>query len=178
MPRAISVFVNLRELASKAREDEMRASKTSRLLLAAAFAMTAVAVTAPLAAADAVYHSQHIALNPIGSASLRSGFVENIHADGPQVYAHELYALNGAEPDTTYQVTLMLYPFDPSCLSSAVPIPTARFQTNPAGDGIGQFIFRPGDVPVELRGATHGIRWEVTSGSSTYGTACSSVTLD
>jgi hypothetical protein len=63
----------------------VRASKTSRLLLAAALVMTAIAVAAPLAAADAVYHSQHIALNPIGDAPLRSGFVENIHADGPQV---------------------------------------------------------------------------------------------
>jgi hypothetical protein len=103
--------------------------------------MTAVAVAAPLAAGDAVYHTKHIALHPIGGAPLRSGFVENIHADGPQVYAHELYALNGAEPDTTYQVTLLLYAFDPSCVSDAVPIPTASFQTNPAGDGIGQFIF-------------------------------------
>jgi hypothetical protein len=34
----------------------MRARNASRLLLAAAFAMTAVAVAAPLAAADAVYH--------------------------------------------------------------------------------------------------------------------------
>jgi hypothetical protein len=156
----------------------VRASKTSRLLLAAALVMTAVAVAAPLAAADAVYHSQHIALNPIGGAPLRSGFVENIHADGPQVYAHELYVLNGAEPDTTYQVTLLLYPFDPSCGSDPVPIPTTSFQTNLAGDGIGQFIFRPGDVPTALRRATHGIRWEVTSGSSTYSTVCSSVTLD
>jgi hypothetical protein len=156
----------------------VRASKTSRLLLAAALAVTAVAVAVPLAAADAVYHSQHIALNPIGSASLRSGFVENIHADGPQVYAHELYVLNGAEPDTTYQVTLLLYPFDPSCLSSATPIPTATFQTNSAGDGVGQFVFRPKDVPEALRGATQGIRWEVTSGTSAYSTDCSSVTLD
>lgn len=78
----------------------------------------------------------------------------------------------------TYQVTLLLYPFDPSCLSGAVPIPTASFQTNAAGDGVGQFIFHPGDVPAALRGATHGIRWEVASGSSTYSTACSSVTLD
>jgi hypothetical protein len=130
----------------------MRTTKASRLLLAAAFAMTAVAVAAPLATADAVYHSQHIALNPIAGAPLRSGFVENIHADGPQVYAHELYLLDGAEPDTANQVTLLLYPFDPSCLSGVVPIPTASFQTNPAGDGIGQFIFRPGDVPAALRG--------------------------
>jgi hypothetical protein len=156
----------------------MRVRRTSRPLLAAAFAVTAVVAGAPLAAADAVYHSQHIALNPIGGASLRAGFVENIHTNGPQVYAHELYVLNGAEPHTTYQVTLLLYPFDTSCLSRAVHIPTASFQTNTAGDGIGQFIFHPGDVPAALRDATHGIRWQVASESSTYSTACSSVTLD
>ncbi len=156
----------------------MKARKMSKLLPAAVFAVTAITIAPSPAVADAVYHSQHIALNPIGGASLRSGFVENIHADGPQVYAHELYVLNGAEPDTVYQVTLLLYPFDSSCLSGAVPIPTASFQTNAAGDGIGQFIFHPGDVPPALRGATHGIRWEVASGSSTYSTACSSVTLD
>jgi hypothetical protein len=160
------------------RRTKVRVSKTSRLLLAAAFAVATVAAAAPLAAADAVYHSQHIALNPIGGASLRSGFVENIHTDGLQIYAHELYVLNGAEPGTTYQVTLLLYPFDASCLAGAVPIPTASFQTNAAGDGIGQFIFHPGDVPAALRAATHGIRWEVASESSTYSTACSSVTLD
>jgi hypothetical protein len=51
----------------------------------------------------------------------------------------------------TYQVTLLLYPFDPGCLSDAVPIPTASFQTNPAGDGIGQFIFHPEDVLAALK---------------------------
>lgn len=156
----------------------MRAIESSRLLVAAAFAATVVAVAAPVAAADAVYHSQHIALSPVGGASLRSGFVENIHADGPQVYAHELYVLNGADPDTTYQVTVLLYPFDPSCSSDPVSIPTASFHTNAAGDGLGQAILRPEDVPAALRGATHGIRWEVAGGGSTYGTGCSSVTLD
>lgn len=156
----------------------MRTNKRLRTLLAAAISAAAVAVAAPLAAADAVYHSRQISLNPIGGAPIRSGFVENIHADGPRVYAHELYVLDGAEPDATYQVTILLYPFDPSCASTAVPIPTASFRTNTAGDGLGEFVFHPADVPSALKGATHGIEWVVTSGSSTYRTDCSSVTLD
>jgi hypothetical protein len=54
---------------------------------------------------DAVYHSQHIALRPVGSAPLRSGFVENIHTNGPTVYAMQRYALVGAVPGN-YAVTL------------------------------------------------------------------------
>ena len=60
---------------------------------------------APLAAADAVYHTQHLALNPVGGAPLHRGFVQNAKAEGPRVYAHELFTLNGAAPNTTYTVT-------------------------------------------------------------------------
>ncbi len=35
-----------------------------------------------VAAGDAVYHSQHIALHPVGEAPLHSGFVENIIRTG------------------------------------------------------------------------------------------------
>jgi hypothetical protein len=150
---------------------------TTRLTLAL-LPLLLAAVAAPLAAADAVYHSQHIELAPVGASPLRSGFVENIHPDGPQVYAHELYALNGAQPSATYHVTLLLYPFDPSCASAPAVIPTASFQTDAAGDGLGQFVFHPGDVPAPLKGATHGIAWRVTGTSTSYRTDCSSVTLD
>src|SRR4029453_3553390 len=44
---------------------------------------------------DSNYPPAHIALAPVGSAPLTSGFVENIHANGPNVYAHEIYQLNG-----------------------------------------------------------------------------------
>ena len=67
-----------------------------------------IAALAVPAAADAVYHSSHIPFAPIGEAPLRSGFVENIHANGPNVFAHEQYVVNGAEPNTTYDVVLTI----------------------------------------------------------------------
>jgi hypothetical protein len=148
-------------------------------LLAVVFGVLLSTAWVSIAAADAVYHSQHIDLMPVGGAALRSGFVENIHANGPQVYANERYVLNGAAPRTSYQVTLILYPFDTSCSTAAVALPTATVQTNVSGNGVGHARFTPAAVPEALRGATHGIRWELSSGGSVaYATACSAVTLD
>ena len=48
-------------------------------------------------------------------APLRSMFVENIHANGPNVFAHEQYVVNGAEPNTTYDVVLTISIGDPTC---------------------------------------------------------------
>ena len=70
-------------------------------LLAAALAALALV---PAAAGDAVYHSQHVTLIPVAANEVGSGFVENIHANGPNVYAHEQYALKGALPSTDYVV--------------------------------------------------------------------------
>ena len=81
-------------------------------------------------------------------------------------------------PTTTYQVTLLLYPFDPTCSAAPAPVPTAQLQTNQAGNGNADFVFSPSDVPAEIRNATHGIRWTATSATSAYETACSAVTLD
>ena len=48
-------------------------------------------------------------------APLRSGFVLNIKAQGPTIYAHEVYVLNGATPGETYTVTNNFYYADPEC---------------------------------------------------------------
>jgi hypothetical protein len=106
-----------------------------RVLMTSAFAALALMVGAVSASADAVYHSQHIAFAPIGASPLRSGYVENIHADGPNVFAHEQYVVNGAEPDTSYQVVLMVFPGDTTCSTSPITIPTAMLATNAAGNG-------------------------------------------
>jgi hypothetical protein len=149
-----------------------------RATLAVVLPVLALLAFAPAAAADRLYHSQHIALQPVGDSPLGSGFVQNIHANGPNVYGHEIYHLSGAVPNTTYQVTLLLYPFDPSCSTAPVPVPTTQLHTNGAGNGNANFFFRPADVPAEIRNATHGIRWTVTSANSAYETACSAVHLD
>ena len=48
-----------------------------------------VVAGAASALADAVYHSHHYALSSVNGAPLRSGFVENIHVNGPNIAAHE-----------------------------------------------------------------------------------------
>jgi hypothetical protein len=133
-------------------------------------------VLTPLAAADGVYHSQHIALLPVGPSPLQSGFVENIHANGPNVYAHEIYLLAGAGPETTYIVTLHLFS-DAGCTDEIATIPTATFLTNRNGNGVGQAEFTP-EQAGSLRGGTFGIEWTLTGGTTAYQTACSTVMLD
>src|SRR5215207_2754542 len=87
------------------------------------------------AAADQAYHTEHLALEPVADAPLRSGFVVNAHANGQSIYANERYVLNGAAPDATYQVTLLIFPGDVACAGAGTPIPTAELATNAAGNG-------------------------------------------
>ena len=74
------------------------------------------------AGADATYHTAHIALSPIGDAPLRSGFVQNVHANGPNITAREIYQLNGAEPNPLYRVMASAWFNNTSCFGS----PTVR----------------------------------------------------
>jgi hypothetical protein len=144
-----------------------------------AVAAGALALLPGTAAGDAVYHSHHLRLHSVAGAPLKKGFVENIHPNGPRVYAHEVYVLNRAQGRTSYQVAIELFPFDTSCTGTPAEIPTATLTTNRRGNGKAQFFFRPADVPRELRNGTHGILWQLsTGGSVTYATDCSSVTLD
>ena len=130
------------------------------------------------AAADAVYQSERLDLEGLGGAP-GGGMVVNVHANGPQVYAHELYVLNGAAPNTDYEVHLVAYAFDPVCEGAPSDFGSAPLTTNRAGNGRAKRVFRPNDVPAELRDATHGIRWEVsTDGTTVYQTQCTAVTLD
>lgn len=126
---------------------------------------------------DAVYHSQHIALRPVGSAPLRSGFVENIHTNGPTVYAMERYALVGAAVGS-YKVTLHLFA-DTSCTKGLGPFPSITFATNAVGNGVGHLRLPPSAIPAGFHGATIGIVWELTGNTgASYDTACSTVVLD
>jgi hypothetical protein len=157
----------------------MRSKFSISAALVAGLAAVA-ALSGPAARADQVYHSQHIALQPVGHETLRSGFVENIHVNGPTTFAHEIYVLNGAESATTYQVTLNIFALDPTCAGSpGLVIPTAAITTNTAGNGRGDAVFRPSDVHATLRHATHGVIWTVSDSSGVeFSTGCQVVTLD
>ena len=131
------------------------------------------------AGADPAYHTGHIAFSAVEEAPLRSGFVQNIHANGPHVYAHEIYQLSGAEPKTSYDVVLSIWTANTSCSAGpALQIPTAELTTNPAGNGWADVVFTPAAAD-GLRGLTVSARWTVWDGTkATYATDCEVVSLD
>jgi hypothetical protein len=151
-----------------------------RLTRALVALVVTAAVFAPIAAADAVYHTGHLALAPVDGAPLRSGFVQNIKAQGPQVYAHELFVLNGAAPDTTYTVTRNFFRDDPGCDGEGQLSPViGTITTNAAGNGSDGVVVPPEGIAGLFVG-DHGVFWTVTdtSGTLRYQTSCTTVTLD
>ena len=147
----------------------------TRFLFAVLCLGTAVpAIFAGTATADRVYHTERLELSGVGGAP-GGGMVVNIHANGPNVYAHEIYVLRHAVPGT-YQVRLTLFPTSSDCTGPSAVIPTAMLSTNARGNGRADVKFTPGDVG-ELRGTTVSIFWRLT-GPATYVTDCTVVTLD
>src|SRR5215208_4841584 len=126
------------------------------------------------AAADSVYHTERLALSGVSGAP-GGGMVVNTHANGPNVYAHEIYTLEHAAPGI-YKVVLNIYTTSLSCDGTPIEIETAQISTNAAGNGRADAKFAPEDAG-ELRGNTVSIRWTV-SGPATYATQCTVVTLD
>jgi hypothetical protein len=131
------------------------------------------------ALADSTYHSAHVLLHPTADTPGGSGFVQNIHANGPNVYAHEQYQLRHAAPGTTYQVTLHIYVADPTCSSVALDLPAATLTTNAAGNAAGSAVFTPEDAAGLPKNVPHGIVWTVSAGPGmSYTSGCETVVLD
>ncbi len=146
-----------------------------------AFVAAVGALVLPASAvADQVYHSEHLPLVSVGGAPLHHGFVENIHPSGPQVYAHEIYSLKGALPRTTYRVFLLVHVGDPDCDDvTASGFGFTDLTTNAAGNGTADRFIPPSDISPGIRNQTHGVRWEVRTGTTVvYETGCTNVTLD
>jgi hypothetical protein len=141
------------------------------ILVLAATAVLAAAFVGT-AAADRVYHTERLALT--GDAP-GGGMVVNIHPNGPNVYAHEIYTLRHAVPGT-YQVFLNVFPMSLNCTGPSAALPTATMTTNAIGNGRADVKFTPQDVAA-LRGMRFSISWTV-AGPATYVTACTVVTLD
>jgi hypothetical protein len=145
-----------------------------RQFLGLAAVILGAAVLAGAAAADAVYQSERLELRGLAGAS-GGGMVVNVHPNGPQVYAHEIYTLRDAVPGT-YQVLLNPFPTSLDCTGSTVALPTATLETNAGGNGSADVKFTPDDA-ADLRGMTISISWTVT-GPATYVTDCTVVVLD
>ena len=156
----------------------MRTSLSSQAATVAATSLAALGALAPSAAADAVYHTQHMELEAVGGAPLRSGFVQNIKANGPTIYAHEVYVLNGAAARASYTITNHFFFDDPACGDPAndFPTDTAELRTNRAGNGRADVFFVPADV-AGFEGV-HGVLWTVQNAAGeVYRSGCSTVTL-
>ena len=151
----------------------------TRHVLALLVSLFAFAVIVPVAAADSVYHTEKLPFAVVGDGPLRSGFVLNIKAQGPTIYAHEVYVLTGATPNETYIVTNNFYYADPECTGTDVFLTdTAEMTTGPRGNARADVFFVPADV--EGLEGIHGVIWTVrdSNGDLAYQTTCTAVTLD
>ena len=153
-----------------------------RRVLVTLFSLFALlALSATSVAADAVYHTDQIAMQSVGGAS-GSGKVINIHPNGPTVFASERYMLRGAEPNATYQVWLVVDAAELDCAFTELPIlMAASVTTNAVGNATtpADFYFTPEAVPPCLREQSFPIHWEVTlAGQLTHQTEVITVTLD
>jgi hypothetical protein len=144
-----------------------------RLFILAATAFLAAAFVGT-ATADQVYHTERLELKGVGGAP-GGGMVVNIHPNGPNVYAHEIYTLRHAVPGT-YQVSLNLFLTSLDCTGATAALPTAMLTTNATGNGRADVKFTPEDA-AEIRNMTFSISW-TAAGPATYVTACTVVTLD
>jgi hypothetical protein len=139
----------------------------------AAGACAAASVQA--ASADQAYHTERLALHAVTSGAPGGGMVVNAHANGPNVYAHEIYVLNHAAPGT-YQVTLHIFPTSLNCTGTSLALPTAMLTTNGEGNAKADAKFTPADAAA-IRGLTLSAFWTI-SGPATYATDCTVITLD
>ena len=145
--------------------------------LAGLIALLAMAAV-PAAFADQVFHTSHAAVHAVAGAPLQSGFVNDIHTNGAVNAAREEYHLNGAQPDTTYQVQLLVYG-DQSCAGSLLfpPFSSAMVTTNGAGNGNADFTFAAGpanEPPLQV-----GIVWQfLVNDAPVYATECVPVSID
>jgi hypothetical protein len=151
-----------------------------RRALALLSVLLSLALAGPVAA-DAVYHTERLTLAPVGDAA-GTGFVVNIHPNGPLHFAQERYALRGAEAGATYSVFLIV---DASALDCPFPgleiLMKAILSTNAAGNATApaDFFFTPEGIPPCLRNASFPIHWDVTlDGVLTHQTIATMVTLD
>lgn len=150
-------------------------------LLVGIAALMLMVVTGPAASADGTYHTQKIPFVPVAAGTGGGGFLVNIHANGPNVFAHEEYVVQGVQPLTTYEVTLQVsLANDPTCSSPIGTMVTATITTNPKGNGTAFHVFTPEDISLfNLHNSTIHPLWTLsTGGKVVYTTGCQTAQLD
>ena len=127
------------------------------------------------------FPAQHLSLVPVSGEPLKKGFVEVIHPNGPQVYAHHVYQLNGARDNQSYEVVISIWTSNLECAGDpAFVLPAAVVDTNPAGNGGADAVFAPELLDaLGIRGLTIGGNVTLLrEGSPAYSTGCQVIQLD
>ena len=147
-----------------------------RILVLAVVSAGALLALTTTARADQAFHTLKAPLSAVGNAPLHSGWVSDSHANGPIIGAHEEYHVNGASPNTTYQVVIQFYPGVAGCPGGAVAIPTASFTTNASGNGNADHFF-PGGPPAPV--TTNSAIWQLVGPGNVvaYQTDCQLVLI-
>lgn len=128
------------------------------------------------------FHTQRLtfSVTPAGVAAgnpqLLASQVVDIHPDGPVNGAIEQYMINGAKPNTAYQVVLHL--FSGSCSGTFfVTISTVLLTTDSVGFATGSFVFTAASL-AGFNGLSFGIFWTLVSGGIiAYDTVCIPVSV-
>lgn len=153
-------------------------------LLALLFTLACLVILSSLGPVygDQVFHTTRLnfVLTADGGAAgypqLKVGQVIDIHPSGPTNGAIEVYMINGAKPDTTYQVVLRV--FSHCGGSFLMQIPTATLHTNSVGFAHANFVY-PEKTLAGFEGATVGGLWTLVVGGTltAYDTQCISITI-
>jgi hypothetical protein len=117
----------------------------------------------------------------LGGEPLQQGFVEVIHPNGPQVYTHHVYKLNGARSDQAYQVVISIWTSSLACSGDPqFVLPSAVLVTNASGNGEADAVFDPELVAaLGLRNLTIGGNVTlVREGSPAYTIGCQVIQHD
>lgn len=159
-----------------------KSARFTKSIVAVIMVTMILTVMVSAASADQVYQSQHIDFNPVGNQPLQSGFVENIHTNGPQLYAVERYVLNGASPNMDFYIRPLVYLVDAGCTDGQIPFPIENsITTNAVGNGT-TLVTLPPEAAAGLAGLTINVRWQLLVGSAdgpvAYETDCAVITLD
>jgi hypothetical protein len=157
----------------------MRGRKPFKFVFGVALVLLVVGVMTSAALADGTYHSTQIELTPVSNAPLRTGFVENIHVNGPNVFAHENYVVNGGIPNTDFQVAISVWVGNTACTGDpSFTLETATLSTNVAGNGQAKHVFSPEDAS-GLHNTTDGAMWTLSAnGAAIYTSGCAVIALD
>lgn len=150
-------------------------------VIALALAIALVLATAASTVADQTHHTTRSEFHAVGDAPLKSGFILNIHANGPNVFAHEVYSLNGAIPNTTFQLVAHVYLDDLSCGGApSVSLPIGEITTSGAGNVTDDIVLSlEAANALGFRNVTGADLWQVLlDGEVVYQSECTLATAD